>query len=328
MRPLFAKVAGSVAALAVCFATFTAAAQPSDEAKESFDKGKTLFEQKKYEDALPALQRATELTDSPNARLYVGRCLKELGRRAEAYEELRMAMSDAAKLADSDPKYAKTRDAAAAQVAILDREVGKVVVVVTEQRKGVVAKLAGRTLLGTELGVPRAVEPGAVVVQLEVDGKVVSEKTVDVGAGATVSVTLAPDGAAETKTGPTDPDPKTGPKTEPKTSGGGVRIAGFVVGGLGVGGLIGFGVAGGLALGKKGELDDACGDGACPDDSHQDTIDEGRTLSLAANVCLGVGAGLLTAGVFMIAFGGPTEEEPPKAAIIWDGTGVRAVVPF
>ncbi|NUP10924.1 MAG: hypothetical protein HOW73_33175 [Polyangiaceae bacterium] len=313
--------------------------EPSPEARQAFDKGKSLFEARDYEHALPELQRAAELSSSPNAHLYVGRCLKELGRRAEAYEELRIAMKDAARLAASDKKYEKTRDAAAAQVAILEGEVGKVVVVVNGDRAGASVILSSpnatdRTLAPADIGIPRAVEPGAVRARVEADGKLLVEKRAESKAGATVTLVLdvTADGSADKGdvTDPKEASPKPSKPVGAKT-GGGIRIAGFVVGGVGIAGLATFGAMAGLALDRKNTLDEACGGTHCPPGEYDDVIDEGRTFQLAANVSLGVGAGLLAGSIFMIAFGGPKDadaEAEPQVAISVDGTGVSATVSF
>jgi len=315
----------AVVVLLVCSLARDARAQPSEEARAAFERGKALFEEHKHVQALPELQRAAKLSDSPNARLYVGRCLKELGRKAEAYEELSIAMRESAKRAETDPKYANTRDAAAGQLAILDREVGKVVVVLTGDRPGVVAKIGDVVLAAADLGVPRAVEPGVVVGRAVIDGVVVTEKRVDVSAGATVTITLDTNVQVEEKIPTTGPIARpTRPDGTPPTTGGEIRIAGFVIGSLGVAGLAAFGVTGGLALDRLSTLEEECGaETPCPDDAaHNDLIAEGRTLQTAANVSLGIGAGLLAAGVFMVAFGGPREAPTSPVAIELTFTGM------
>jgi hypothetical protein len=140
-----------------------------------------------------------------------------------------------------------------------------------------------------------------------------------VKAGSTITLVLdaaagpAPAGEAS-ETGPADSS------TEPETTGGEVRIAGIVIGSVGVAGLVTFAVAGGLALDRKSTLEDACGESNCPaEGQYGELIEEGRTLQTVANVALGVGAGLVAGGVFMIIFGGPTEVAP-GTTVSFDGT--------
>ncbi len=327
MRPL---ALGLTLALAVLAGG--AHAQPSADAKAAFDKGKALYESGQAAAALPELERAVSLSGSPNARLLVARCLKDLGRRAEAYEVLRRTVRDAAALSAQDKKYQPTRDAAASLLAIIEPEIGKVVVVLPESMTGASVELAGRRLEATEIGVPLAVEPGGVAVTAELAGKGSSRRQVDVAAGATVTVVLDP--GAKPPTSPGTPPKEERPTSptrldsgEPEQTGGGVRIAGFVIGGLGIAGLATFAATGALVLQRQSTLDEECG-GRCADDTHADVISEGRTFQTIANVSLGVGAGLLTAGIFMVAFGGPESVEPTSATLHLGPTGARAVVPI
>lgn len=286
-----------------------ARAQPSEDARMAFEKGKQLYTAGDLNGALIELERAVELSQSPNARLLVGRCLKELGRKAEAFEVLRRTARDAAELAQHDPKYEQTRDAAASLLSAIEPDIGSVVVVLPPSLAGAVVRLGERTLDASQLGSPVAVEPGLVVATAELDGRVRAQKSDHVEGGATITVLLMPAVAGAQAGGSPGASAKPVPGPTRPTSGGEVRIAGFVVGSLGLVGLTSFAVAGALVLESRSTLDDECG-GHCPDDSHADLISEGRTLQTVANASLGVGAALLSAGVFMVAFGGPTDVAP------------------
>ena len=74
---------------------------------------------------------------------------------------------------------------------------------------------------------------------------------------------------------------------------------------LGVGalGMGAFGVTGSMAQAKESELIDACGEALCTDPQYLATIDDGNSLQLAANVSLGVGAGLLALGTVLVIVG-------------------------
>ena len=58
--------------------------EPNLERLEPFDRGRALFQDRDYERALAEFRASLELYRSPNTRLYVGVCLKELSRFAEA----------------------------------------------------------------------------------------------------------------------------------------------------------------------------------------------------------------------------------------------------
>lgn len=306
-------------ALALVWATSAHADAPSGPARRAFSDGTALFEAGKLEDALVQFKKALELTSSPNARLYVGRCLKDLGRLAEAYRELALTMREAAEQAEADPKYIKTRDAAAALVAILEPKIGKLVIALADDDRDATVTLDGRRLGNDELGAAIAVEPGKRGLSATSSGKQSLDKQVEVAAGQTVTVTLdllragessptTHEAGATGQTGPTDDTAVKAP------SGGGVRIGGYFVLAVGAAGMVTFGVAGKMVLDKKDELEEQCGGTNCPDDSFMDTIDAGRRMQIIANVGLGVGIGGIVAGGAMIAFGGPDDDASARVS--------------
>ncbi len=91
-------------------------------AGEKFKQAQKKFEKKDYAAALELAQAALETTGSPNARLYVARCLRELGRLDEAHEEMQRTHREALEAAKKDAKYEATRDSAAAELALLDQK--------------------------------------------------------------------------------------------------------------------------------------------------------------------------------------------------------------
>jgi hypothetical protein len=111
------------------------------------------------------------------------------------------------------------------------------------------------------------------------------------------------------------------------STGGGVRIAGYAVLGVGVAGWVALIVGGVVSDEKFAELEELCGSATCPDDQ-SDLIDEGRAYELAANIGIGVGAAGTIAGTLMIIFGGPTEEPastPMVSASVLPGGGFLGV---
>jgi tetratricopeptide (TPR) repeat protein len=93
-------------------------AAPAD-AEARFFAGQKLYEGKQYEQALVELRASHAATPSPNSRLYIARCLRELGRTAEAASEYAQAVLEAAERFGADAKYEGTLKAAAAERAAL-----------------------------------------------------------------------------------------------------------------------------------------------------------------------------------------------------------------
>lgn len=314
------------------------AAREAASAQQMFDAAQKLYDQRKYEEALALFRQVYAKTKSPNAHIMVGSCLIALGRSAEAYDELEATMREAARRAEAETKYAAARDSAAQQLAVLEPKIGKVIVVIADPGHGgsgagasarahsdASVTLNGALLSRERVGVPVAVEPGNVVVEVTpAGGGPTTRREAAVGPGETKTIALVIGGQKEAA-----PPPSPVRTDEVETQGGGVRTAGFVVAGVGVAGMAVFGVAGMMVRGKLGTLQEECGGARCTDPKYGDVIDSGKTLALVTNIGLGVGIAGLVGGGLMIALGGPkkvagsgasgTGEERPAAAL---GVGV------
>lgn len=90
-----------------------------------------------------------------------------------------------------------------------------------------------------------------------------------------------------------------------------MRIAGFVLLGVGAGGLIGGGVAGGLAQSDHNKANDV----SDPVDGVP-LLDSGKTKALAANVLFGVGGALALTGVILVAVGFSKPKPTSRVALV------------
>jgi hypothetical protein len=300
---LLHRVLRSVLLILVVVLSGAAAAQSPD---ELFAQGQKAYDEGRFSEALPLFEQALSASGSPNARLYVARSLVKLGKNAQAYEQMNTALRDATTRAERESRYAETRDAAAAELALLEPKVGKLIVAVADEYVMPTVEVNGAPF--TTIGTPTAVEPGQVVVKATAPDKEPFEKTLEVAAGEIETVTVTFDAAGGTAGGG-DGD---GGGGEDTTDGGkefgAIRAAGIAVGILGVGGLITFAVTGSMAREKFDQLETECVS-RCTNASYEEVIDEGKTLETVANVMAGVGGGLLVAGVLMVIFGGPSDDE-------------------
>lgn len=273
-------------------------------AAEQFGEALAEFDAGNFEKALPLFEGAFEGTQSPNARLYVARCLAKLDRTLDAYNAMKATLELAREKAESDDKYAKTRDAAAAELALLEPKVGKIIVAFDEAYPDAIILLDGEEVPDAEQGVPIPVVPGDVQVTARAPGKAEFTETVEVSGGSTKALAIVLDDAIVQ-------DADDGPGL------GTVRILGIAVAGLGVGGMVAFAVTGSMASSKFSEVEEACGNTRCTDLAFADDIDSGKSLQTIANVSLGVGLALMAGGAAMIVFGGPDEdsESGPEAAL-------------
>lgn len=282
--------------------------------QERFDAAQKLVDQGKHAEALQVFREVYAATKSPNARMMVSHCLVALGRIAEAYDELTATMREAGMRSESEPKYAPTRDAAATEIARLELKVGKLIVALADPARAEVT-LNGARLSPERLGVPIAVNPGAAVVTAKKPGSEAVQLTARVGAGQTRTVTVVFRDEAE------DPAEASGSGSGPAApamSGGfvgrgGVRSLGFVATGIGIAGMVVFGVAGAMVQDRLSTLEEGCGDAPCTDPKYLPVIDSGRTLTTVTNAGLAVGIAGLASGAAMIALGGPRSASKSSA---------------
>lgn len=303
------------------------AQQPGDAARmaaaqQRFDRGFELFDRRDFATAITEFRASLELAPSPNTRLYVGLCLLQTGALAEAHAELQRAFTEARDRAVSDPRYANARNIAERELNTLRPRLGRLVVRADGAPAGATLRAGGVEIFPPMLGLPLYFDPGEVTVTGEAPGSAPFRRTVRLAADVTTEVAVAFERGATARPPPSS---LVTVRTEPprrmpveRVTGGGVRTAGYVVGGLGVLGVGAFALFGSFASTRFDEVSLACRNTRCQNNLQEANIDEGETWQLAANVSLGVGAGLLVTGVIMIAVGGPRitveEEEERRTA--------------
>jgi len=277
-------------------------AQPSaQEAQAKFEAAQKRYSAADYSGALALFREALATTGSPNARLYVARCLREVGELPQAYAEMRRTARDAAELAAKEKRYQDTQKAAESELAALDARVGRLQVNLPEERPaGIEVRVDGRAVPEEELAEPIPTKPGTITVEVSAPGRTPFSRRVAVAAGSQEKV----DVQLETPP-PGAPPPPAQPEPNTTSSGGAVRIAGFAVAGVGVVGMVVFAVAGLSAQSQFDDIEEACGGKRCVDEKYNDQIDSGERATTVANVGLVLGAVGLVAGGLMIAFGGP-----------------------
>jgi hypothetical protein len=88
----------------------------------------------------------------------------------------------------------------------------------------------------------------------------------------------------------------------------GARIAGYVIGGVGIASLATSGVFFGFRANKISTLDKVCPDRQCTK-AQQSDIDAGKLDTTVANVTLAVGVAAIAGGVVLILTSGPSKEQ-------------------
>jgi hypothetical protein len=280
------------------FASGTPVTAATDEQKQAAQQAFTAALDKaklgQHEEALAGFRASHDIVASPNSRLMIARELAALKRFGEAYREAVIAERLAKEAAAVDPKYQDAVKGATEDLKEFRAQVGFVKLDLRGIEDSEVV-IGGRTITKEEKPEPIAVDPGDVdVVVRSPRGQ--ETRKVNVAAGAEASVSFVDEAAPPPKDEPKPDDTKS---IHPFDMGDGQRITGTVAGGVGVVGMVLFGVFGGLHLSKYNDLEDQCPGGQCPA-SLEEEADTGRTYQTAANVSLVIGAVGLVAGAALL----------------------------
>jgi hypothetical protein len=304
-----------VTACALSLGTVTAAhaagVEPSkatpaqrEEAQAHFLKGRDLYNAKSYDGALTELNASLDVVASPNTRLYVARCLRDMGRTAAAYAELGRTVADAKQVAGEDNKYEKTAQAATEERAQLASKLGFVDLRVTHAAPETTVKVGTDEARRGPWDEPVVVQPGTVEVVVETPGRAPIRQQVEVAVGQhqSMAVDAAADGAAPAPVAHEEPAPQ--PTLRPLF---------YATAGLAVVGLATFVIAGSMSNSTFSKLEDSCGAGPCPP-GHEDDISSGKTQQTFANIGLAVFAVSAAASVTLFVVGSPKKAAATAAA--------------
>ncbi len=274
-----------------------------EQAQSRFIKGRQLYNQKKYEAALTELNASLDLVASPNTRLYIGRCLRDMGRTVEAYVELGRAAVEAKELVHADARYEQAATAANDERTQLQPKLGFVEVTVTHPAESTTLRVAGDEVRRGGWAEPVPVLPGEVRVSVETPGQAPLSETVAVRAGEHKQVALDA-GAEGASSSPEAPAASTVAVDSDGGSRAVMRPLAYAAGGIALAGLATFVVAGAIANGTYSDLEKACGNGPCPP-GHDGDVSSGKTQQTLANVGLGVFAVAAAASVTLFVLGTP-----------------------
>lgn len=311
LRLAFAlPLAATLLAAAPAFAAGVAPAQATpaqrEDATNRFVKGRDLFGANKFEPALAEFNASYDIVASPNARLYIARCHRELGHLTIAYSELTRTLAEAKALAKDDPKYEKTAESAQTERTDLETKLGFVDLSISHTAPNTVVKVGGDVVARDAWSGPVPVTPGTVDVVVESEGKAPIVQSVQLAPGEhkPVPVDAGADAPAPPVVAQVEAPP---PKKVP------LRTIAYVAGGVGVAGLATFTIFGLLSNSTYDGLKSDCPNNACPA-SKSDDISKGKTQQTIANIGLVVGAVGVAAGVTLFVISSKKADPSPTAA--------------
>lgn len=159
-------------------------------ATQHFLRGRALYDSLDSRAALSEFREAAALVPSPNARLYVARCLRDLGRLDEAVVEYEQTIVDASEQARVFEGYDETRAAAQQEVRALEPRVGRLTVRVGPVRPSAL-RIGARVLPGAAAGISLPVLPGDVRVGVDAPAYRSASRYAHVAAGQVVTLDVA-----------------------------------------------------------------------------------------------------------------------------------------
>jgi hypothetical protein len=282
-----------------------------EQAQARFGRGRQLFVQRKFKEALVEFQGSHDIVSSPNARLYIAHCHRELGELVAAYEEFGRAATEAREHAIGDPRYTKTAEGAEKERDAIAPKLGFVTFTVANGTPETKLTIAGEEIKSAAWGEAAPVLPGTTEIVAETPGRPAAHVSVTVAAAEKKHVDI------DAGTAPPPPEPVAAP-TPPPPEGNprqGLRTASFVAAGVGVAGLATFGVFGLMAKSTYDSLESEC-HGACTT-NHSDQVSSGKTQQTVADLALAVGiVGAVTGVTLFVLSRPPKSSDAPSAAIL------------
>ena len=313
----------------------TAAAQVALDGRALFQQGRAAYDAQRWDEALALFQQSMAALPSPNTRLYVGRCLRALGRYGEAWQELSRAATEANARRAQEPRFTPTAEAALAESMALTDRIAYVVVEVPDAPPGTTVTLNGRVLSREEFNTLLAVDGTTAAVEALAPGVVPYRGSSQVTAGHQARFVVrfgAPDAAVSTSESQPMVTLVQSGMNRPSlvsTDGGWSpwRSVGLTALGLGVALGIGGVVTAVMAQGTESTLLEQCGSAGCGagiTPAQRALVDDGNTLVTATNALWISGGALAAAGLVTFLVAGRSEEVFTPTLAVGVGTvGLR-----
>lgn len=279
------------------------------QAQDKYAEGTRYYTARQFENAYESFKASYGVVASPNSHMMMARSLGEMGRSADAYNELTLVEKRARKAAAADPKYQSTADKAAE----LRRELASKVALVKfnviggDEGGGAGAvKVDGVEVPRKHWSTARAYEPGSYSVEGSFAGAVRGTRTVELTAGSEemIDVDVREAGSDEPAgSAVAAPAERSIPKQPDESSSGSGALMPLatVAAGVGVAGFAMFAITGAMNQSTFDDVEARCtSDNQCPPEVQED-IDKGETLQTLANVGLVIGAVGLVTGITLFS---------------------------
>jgi hypothetical protein len=323
---------------ALCFViasavSLPAAAQDDKRAEALFNQGLADMEAGRYEQGCPALGQGFELDPRAGTLFTLAECEARRGRIATALARNDEYLALFARMTAAQQNSHRDQEKLArARRAELGPQVPELTVLLPPNAPaGTQIRRDGAELAASALGVGLPVDPGEHVLSTQAPGAPPTEIRITLRRGEKKQLTLEvkrppsapaatpPPGTAPPAATPALPSPEQPPPSPiapaPASQGpGGQRVAAYVVGAVGLAGLVAGGVTGGLAIGKHATIKANCVDRdattAVCNATGLAAASSSKPLELVSTIGFGVGIAGVGAAVVLLL----TAPARPKSA--------------
>jgi hypothetical protein len=304
--------ASAASAALACIVCIAGTARADDSANRSlaeqlFSDGKKLMGEGKFDEACPKLAESQRLDPGGGTILNLAVCHEGQGHFASAWSEFKEALG----IAHTDGRRDREQ-LAQEHLAAVEPKVPHLSFAVDTKvsLSGFTIKLDGQALGQAAWSSPLPVDPGPHDVTASAPGKVDQRVAVQLSAGDSKTVTIHPLDDAPGQ--PTLPDGT--PDTSGSNGTSGKRLAGYVVGGVGVAAVAVGAVFGVEALQKHHDSNATCNGDTCSTQAGVDLNDDAKRFANIADVGIGLGIVGIVVGTYLIVTGGPTKTVPASTA--------------
>lgn len=278
-------------------------------AEQLFDQGLADMQAGRYEAGCSALAESYRLEPLPGALFTLAECETRWGRLATALTRYREYLSQIERMSSTERERQREREKVArAAIENISGEVPKLTIVLGPGvPAGSIVKRQGTRVLATQLGEPIPVDPGTHEISLEIAGEEPKKQTVALAKNESKTITL--------ERSANDGDHPPNPEDDRST----LRTTAYVVGGIGVAGIIVGTIAGAIAINRSEEIDENCSGLVCNETgiSKVETVREAGTTS---TIGLVIGAAGVAAGITLYFLSEPADD-PLLSRLVADAHG-------
>jgi hypothetical protein len=318
MRSLPLALLGS--GLAIMLSASSAWAGDTVSAEALFQAGREAAVRGDYREACAKFAESQRLDPAPGTLINLGDCKEHLGMFASAWGYYREA---ADRLAGD-----KRVEGLKARVAAIEPRLSRITITLAPSAPAEARIARDDVELGAAtLGVAVPIDPGEHVVVVTAPGREPKRYVVSLGEAEAPVLAVEPGEATRVITPPPPPLPLPPPPAPQAGSG---RVAGFVIGSLGIASLAASGATGVMTIQRKSTVKTECPRQVCTGQAGLDAAAQGKTLSLVSTVTFATGLVGLGVGAYLVLSGG-SKSTPAVAlttTITPDTTGLRLVGQF